>query len=140
VLSPRRWPTEWTPAICLLIALLAALAGFYLLSFIHALISATFWVRIAVTLCYLALIGIPMGMPMALGIRRIGEQDRPLVAWAWACNGAAAVVGTNLCMIAMVYYGIVPVFVAGAACYVLAGALVMRIARPARSLPAAPIG
>jgi hypothetical protein len=135
----RFWPTERTPAICLLIALLAAVAGFSLLSLIHGLISVPFWGRIAVTLSYLALIGIPMGMPMALGIRQIGEQDRPLVSWAWACNGAAAVVGTNLCMIVMIYYGIVPVFLIGTACYLLAGAVAMSIARKAPSLTAASV-
>ncbi|MBX6311934.1 MAG: hypothetical protein IRY99_03290 [Isosphaeraceae bacterium] len=136
----RRLPTERAPAVCLLIALLAVVAGFGLLPLIHSLISAPFWARIAVTLSYLGLIGIPMGMPMALGIRQIGEEDRPLVAWAWACNGAAAVVGTNLCMIFMVYLGMMPVFLTGGACYLLAGTLLTRISQPAPSLELASIG
>jgi hypothetical protein len=72
-----------------------------------------------------------MGMPMALGIRQIAEEDRRLVAWAWACNGAAAVVGTNVCMIIMVYWGMPVVFFLGACCYLLAGALLGKMTRPA---------
>jgi hypothetical protein len=119
--------------VCLVVSGLAVAAGVVLLPFVHALIHAPFAARVAITLAYLALVAIPMGMPMALGIRQIGAGDQPQVAWAWACNGAASVLGTNLCMILMVYYGIPAVFWTAGACYTLALLLFARIGSPIAS-------
>ena len=132
----RRFPIEKVRAVCLVIALVAALAALALLPIIHALIGLPFLARIAITLIYLALIGIPMGMPMALGIRLIGEGNSPQVAWAWACNGGAAVIGTTASMILMVFFGMPTVLVVGAACYLIAYFTFarMRMAQPV-SLP-----
>jgi spermidine synthase len=127
----RRLPARGGPMICLVIAALTAAAGFGLLPLVHALISAPLGVRVAVTLAYLALIGTPMGVPMALGIRQIGAGNHPQVAWAWACNGAAAVIGTNVCIIIMSYYGMKPVFLIGSGCYALAMVLLAKMTRAA---------
>ena len=123
----QRFPTERVKGIGLLIAALAVFAALGLLPLVHRLISAPFWARVALTLVYLALVGIPMGMPMATGIRLIGPENKPQVAWAWACNGGAAVVGTNLCMILMVYFGMPIVFLVGAGCYLLAFIMLTRM-------------
>lgn len=122
----RRFSIGKARVACLLIGVIAVVAVFALLPLVHALISAPFWLRVAVTLAILALLGIPMGIPMAAGIRRIGQDNRPRVAWAWACNGGAAVVGTNLCMILMVYFGMPAVLLVGAVCYLIAGGMLAR--------------
>ena len=116
----RRLDTERARRMCLAIGVLAAVAALGLLPLIHGLIAVPFWLRVVVTLLVLAAIAVPMGMPMATGIRLVGQENRPQVAWAWACNGGAAVVGTNLCMILMVYVGIPAALLVGAGCYVVA--------------------
>jgi hypothetical protein len=126
----RAVPAGQGSVVCLVVSGLGVAAGVVLLPFVHALIHAPFAARVAITLAYLALVAIPMGMPMALGIRQIGAGDQPQVAWAWACNGAASVLGTNLCMILMVYYGIPAVFWTAGACYALALLLFARIGSP----------
>ena len=74
----------------------------------HALIQLPTAARMALTAVYVVGIGVPLG-------HAAGRRDPPLdparpeaVAWAWAVNGAAAVVGSCLLMIAMVYAGSTP--------------------------------
>jgi hypothetical protein len=129
----QRLPAKRARGICLVIGVLSIVAAVGLLPFIHTLISAPFWVRMVVTLIWLALLGVPLGMPMATGIRLIGSENKPQVAWAWACNGGAAVVGTNLCMILMVYFGVPIVLLVGAACYFLAHLALSRMYRSRNS-------
>jgi hypothetical protein len=112
------------------------LAAFGLMPLVHGLIALPFGLRIAVTLGLLLLFGVPLGMPMALGIREIGEENKLQVAWAWACNGAAGVLGTNVCMIVMIYYGMPAVFGIGAGCYLMVQFLMPRIARSTADAPA----
>jgi hypothetical protein len=121
--------------VCLWVSVLATAAGLGLLPFVHAVMHAPFWVRVALTLAYLGLVATPMGMPMALGVRQIGEGNRAQVAWAWACNGAAGVLGTNLCMILMVYCGIPAVFWTAGSCYLLSVVFLGRPGFTATSLP-----
>jgi MFS family permease len=127
----RRLETERARRMCLVICILAAVASLGLLPLIHGLIAVPFWLRVVVTLLALAAIAVPMGMPMATGIRLVGEENRPRVAWAWACNGGAAVVGTNLCMILMVYAGIPAALLVGAGCYAVAYVALGRLSRGA---------
>jgi hypothetical protein len=137
----RLVPRQAGPRVCLALSGLGLLAAFALLPAVHGLIGLPFGVRIAITLGLLCLLGVPLGMPMALGIREIGEANKLQVAWAWACNGAAGVLGTNVCMIVMIYFGMPAVFAIAAACYLLAYLLLPRVAsaapEAAKALPAA---
>ena len=134
----RYVPRQAGPRVCLALSGLAFVAAFGLMPLVHGLIGLPFGLRVAVTLGLLLGLGVPLGMPMALGIREIGEENRLQVAWAWACNGAAGVLGTNVCMIVMIYYGMPAVFAIGAGCYLLVQFLLPRIAAPAVDAVAAP--
>jgi hypothetical protein len=108
------------PVVSLVVATLSGASAYGLLPAVHQFIGIPFPGKIALTLIYLAAIGVPLGMPMAMGIRQI-SASRPFdVAWAWACNGAAGVVGTNICMILMIYLGTAASFAVAAAAYVTA--------------------
>jgi spermidine synthase len=90
-----------------LIVIVALTVGssFLLLPAIHSLIERPFWFRLGMTFVWLLAVATPLGMPFVGGIRTLG-RDRPhAVAWAWACNGAASVIGSCLVMILMVYAG-----------------------------------
>ncbi|MEI7687161.1 MAG: hypothetical protein WCL32_19255 [Planctomycetota bacterium] len=124
-----RWvPRTAGPRVCLLLAGLALLAAVGLMPLVQRAMSLGLPARVALTLLVLCIIGVPIGMPMALGVREIGDANSLHVAWAWACNGAAGVVGTNICMILMIYFGIPAIFGIGAGCYLLAQFLLPRIA------------
>ena len=93
-----------------------------LLPAVHALIQLPAAARMALTAASVVALGVPLGMPLAGGIRLL-DPDRPeLVAWAWAANGAAAVVGSCLLMIVMVYGGSSAAFAIAAGAYSLAAA------------------
>jgi hypothetical protein len=99
-------------------------AALLLLPAVHALIDLPDWARFAVTLLLLVLLGIPLGMPFVGGVRLLAPDRPHLVAWAWAVNGATAVVGTCVLMILMVYSGSTTTLLVGVACYL--GALAIR--------------
>jgi spermine/spermidine synthase len=82
---------------------LACAAG--LLPAVHALIQLPLAARLALTAVGVLALGVPLGLPLVAGIRALDPARPELVAWAWAVNGAAAVVGSCLLMIAMVFGG-----------------------------------
>jgi hypothetical protein len=92
----------------------------FLLPVAHALIQLPTAVRMAMTALFVVGIGIPLGMPLVAGIRLLDPARPEAVAWAWAVNGAAAVVGSCLLMIAMVYSGSTLALLIAAASYSLA--------------------
>ncbi len=99
---------------------LAAACAALLLPVVHALIQLPTAARMALTTGSVIALGVPLGMPLVTGIRLL-DPDRPeLVAWAWAVNGASAVVGASLLMIVMVYGGSGSAFGIAAASYSLA--------------------
>jgi hypothetical protein len=61
-----------------------------------------------------------LGMPFVGGIRTLGEDREHAVAWAWACNGAASVIGSNVFMIIMVFAGSRIALLWASAAYVIA--------------------
>jgi spermine/spermidine synthase len=119
------------PAVSFVVALLSGISAYGLLPAAHRFIGFPFSAKIALTLVYLAVIGVPLGMPMAMGIRRI-PAARPFdVAWAWACNGAAGVVGTNICMILMIYFGTAASLAVAVGAYLVASITLSLVSRQA---------
>jgi predicted membrane-bound spermidine synthase len=65
-------------------------------------------------------IGLPLGSVFPTVIASAGAQDDGLVAWAWAVNGAASVVGSILAVVAALAIGFTGVGFLAAACYLIA--------------------
>jgi hypothetical protein len=128
-----RLPLERIQPVLIAIVLLGIGSGLGLLGLVHHAIHLSFGSRLAITLLYLALIGIPLGMPFVAGIRVLDAERPHQVAWAWACNGASAVVGSCVLMIVMVYLGSYEVLLTGAACYSGALLLLQRVVAPGES-------
>lgn len=115
-------------AALLAVAGLAVLSALGLLDLVHRVIDAGAPLRFALTLVYLLVIGVPLGMPFVAGIARL-DTDRPHeVAWAWAANGAAGVVGACVLTILMVYAGGSAAFLTAAGCYGVAFLVHRRLA------------
>jgi hypothetical protein len=73
------------------------------------------------TACVISIaIGLPLGAVFPSVIASAGARDDGLVAWAWAVNGAASVIGSILAVVAALAIGFTGVGFLAAACYVLA--------------------
>ncbi len=124
LLADRLDPEPWIPC-AIAAALLAALTvgAFPLL---HATLDLSDPARFAIALVLLAACGVPMGMPLALGVRRLGRRNPAAVAWAWGANGASSVVGSCLIMIAMVFAGSSAALAMGAVSYAMCAVVAER--------------
>lgn len=65
-------------------------------------------------------IGLPLGSVFPTIIASAGARDDGLVAWAWAVNGAASVIGSILAVVAALAIGFTGVGFLAAACYLVA--------------------
>ena len=73
------------------------------------------------TACVVAIaIGLPLGSVFPSVIASAGAHDDGLVAWAWAVNGAASVIGSILAVVAALTIGFTGVGFLAAACYLIA--------------------
>jgi hypothetical protein len=96
--------------------------------------------RLGLTGLALAPVGFLMGVPFPTGVRVLGsvQQSPPApvsndanVAWVWAVNGAASVVGSILAALLALTYGFSWVLRLGAVCYALAAVTAhVWVARP----------
>jgi predicted membrane-bound spermidine synthase len=124
LLSARLAHPRWK--VCALIALSLLVTAIVILPFVHGSIQLPGPLRFGLALVLVALLGLPMGFPLALAVREIGGKNEQNVAWAWGVNGAASVVGSCLVMIVMVFLETRFALVLGAACYALAALMSRR--------------
>jgi hypothetical protein len=123
------------PAIPVLLGAVVALGVFYLLGMpplTDALLSLPLAFRIAVTFVMLAPLGVCLGMFMPLGLRTVsgdGETGRTYVAWGWAVNAFASVVGSALATILSMEFGFDVVLVLAMAAYAIATCAWVGLAR-----------
>jgi hypothetical protein len=95
---------------------LAALVGGFALTsprLVAAWIGLDLPARIAIAVAVLAPIGVLLGVPFALGLRRLDRLNPELVPWAWAINGCCTVIGSILTVVVSMNLGFD--FVLGAA-------------------------
>jgi hypothetical protein len=88
-----------------------------------ALLSTPLWVRIATTVVVLAPLGVCLGtfMPIGLGaVSRLTDHGAEYVAWSWAVNGFASVVGSVLTTLVAMSFGFDAVLVGAVVAYLLA--------------------
>jgi hypothetical protein len=71
--------------------------------------------------CVLSIaVGVPLGSVFPSVLASAGAHDEGLVAWAWAVNGAASVIGSILAVVAALSIGFTGVGFLAAACYLVA--------------------
>ena len=95
--------------------------------------------RVLVTFVVLAPLGLCLGTFMPLGLRKVASlTDHPTeyVAWGWAVNGFASVVGATLTTVLAMTFGFDLVLVLGMVVYLgalLAARALLRVDAPALS-------
>ena len=97
-----------------------------------ALLSLPLAFRIVATFVMLAPLGLCLGMFMPLGLRAVsgnGEAGRTYVAWGWAVNAFASVVGSALATILSMEFGFDVVLGLAMGAYVVATGAWLMLAR-----------
>lgn len=103
-----------------LLAISLALFAAVLLGVVHLLQPAPLIVRGAAAVVILAPVSAVMGMLFPLGLRALAPGDSVGIAWAWAVNGFASVVGVPLAALIAVEGGSRVLLLSGAAAYLVA--------------------
>jgi hypothetical protein len=112
----------WWPSVAASILLGCAAAG--LLPLVHALQGAPLALRGLAGGLLSAPVAFALGMPFALGLRRVAPDGGAPAAWAWAVNGFASVVAAPLSALIALEAGSPALFAAAALAYALAAALI----------------
>jgi hypothetical protein len=124
----RGW--QVVAALSLLLTVCAAAALVLVLAFQGAPLA----VRCIVAALVVAPLAVLMGMPFALGVRRLAGDDTVRLAWAWAANGFASVVAAPLAALVALVAGAPTLWLAAAVAY-LAALVLYRNAPLAASPP-----
>lgn len=118
-----------------LLVALTALTAFYLFGLTpltNALLGLPMAVRVPIAFGLLAPLGLCLGMFMPLGLRavsRLSDTPREYVAWGWAVNGFASVVGAVLATLLAMIFGFHVVLGLGLVAYLIALVAWRRVSR-----------
>ena len=136
-LLSERWAARAGRALPVLLAALAVLTAFYLWGLPVLTDAALGWPlgpRVVVAFLVLAPLGLCLGSFMPFGLRTVAgltEHPQAYVAWGWAVNGFASVIGAVLTTMLAMTYGFRVVLLLALAVYVVA-VLVLRLLVRAR--------
>jgi hypothetical protein len=132
-LQPHGWPLV---AIGGVVALLTVFYLFGLTPMTDSLLHLPLAARIAIAFLVMAPLGLALGVFMPMGVRtvaQLSEHDREYVAWGWALNGFASVVGSILATIIAMTYGFSVVLVVAFCVYLVAFSALHGLARGIRT-------
>ncbi|MCB1016304.1 MAG: hypothetical protein KDB10_14490 [Acidimicrobiales bacterium] len=137
-----RWAGQVQRAIPVLGVAIVALTLFYafaLAPLTDALLTTPLLARVAVAFLVLAPLGLCLGMFMPLGLGAVAAlTDHPseYVAWGWAVNGFASVVGSVLTTMLAMAFGFQTVLFVALAIYLVALVALRSLAGPGRAATA----
>jgi hypothetical protein len=146
-LSPRTTarPARALPVLAGVIVLLTAFYLWGLPAVTDAFFDTSLALRVAVTFVALAPLGLCLGTFMPLGLTKVaGLTDHPseYVAWGWAVNGFASVVGATLTTVIAMTFGFDLALALGMVVYLgalLALRALLRVEPPDRAAPVDPL-
>ena len=125
---------EQVTKVMAVVVVVLGLAYLFLLPVLtDALLSTPLFVRVLVTFVVLAPLGIFLGMFMPLGLGAVSaltSHGEEYVAWGWAVNGFASVIGSVLTTIIAMMFGFNIVLALAVVTYLVALAVLRRLQRP----------
>ncbi|MBV9951536.1 MAG: hypothetical protein JO291_06265 [Acidimicrobiia bacterium] len=138
LLSDKLAPSTWRAALPLLGALVILTFAylFGLPAATDALFQLPLAARVALAFVFLAPLGVCLGMFMPLGltaVSRLTTHSREYVAWGWAVNGFASVVGSVLTTLLAMTFGFANVLLFALAAYLVAILALRGLLRPVSS-------
>jgi hypothetical protein len=96
---------KMTPFVLFGIILSLLASSIYLPFVVNAFLGLSFIFRVIISILTISIVGIPMGIAFPLGLKAISQSHPTSVAWAWAINGAASVVGSVLVILISMRFG-----------------------------------
>jgi hypothetical protein len=94
--------------------------------------------RIALSVVFLAPIGLLMGMPFPLGIRLVNQISPTSIPWAWGINGYTSVLGSVLTVMIGMAYGFNTVLILAVSVYVVGMLAILGFGRAPAKTTATP--
>ena len=116
---------KWASLLVVLFAIAAALS---VPPLINAAIGLTLLGKVVTVILVVAPGGVIMGHLFPQGLAIAGEEDKSLIPWAWAINGAMSASVASVAPLVAQATGFITLFYIGAALY--AGVLILPLARP----------
>ena len=129
-----RSPVRAIPPLVVAVVALSLFYQFGLPEITDGLLSAPLAVRVITAFVVLAPLGVCLGMFMPLGlgaVSRLSDASREYVAWSWAVNGFASVVGAVLTTILAMSFGFGIVLWIALVAYLIALAVLRALLRSA---------
>ena len=114
------------------VAVLAAFYLFFVTPLTDSLLHYPLGARVVIAFVLMAPLGLWLGMFMPFGVRAISElteHSREYVAWGWALNGFASVIGSVLATMLAMTYGFEVVIVTALCAYVIAALSLRALSR-----------
>lgn len=108
------------------ILVLVAVYLWGLASWLGGWVGDPLWARMLITVGLLFPLAFLQGLPFPAGIRWLAASGPETVAWAWAVNAAASVLGSVLAMVIAIHWGMAAAMATGGAAYFAAGGLTFR--------------
>jgi hypothetical protein len=102
------------------VPLVLALYALLLPVVLGATLGLTLGWRAALSFALLAPLGLLLGVPFPLGIRRLAAHSSRLVPWAWGVNGFFTVIGSVVALMLAMTFGVAFAFAVAVATYVTA--------------------
>ena len=130
---PEASLTRWARVLLSAIVFLAVITALGLDPVLDATRHWSLEGRIALTICLLAPVAVPMGTAFPLGVRHLGGRGVDRIPWYWGVNGACSVFGSVFVMVVALFMGFWTGLLLGAASYLLA-LLVLELRR-SRGVP-----
>jgi hypothetical protein len=112
--------------IAILVALLGILAWFLL----GMAVGLPLWLKVAISIIMISPPAFVMGTPFPTGLRWLEDWHQPSVRWAWSVNAASSVLGSVGAVMCAIYLGLLQTLFTGALLYLVALAIVRRLASP----------
>jgi spermidine synthase len=117
--SATAWMRSPFAALCA-IFIIGAFELLFLPGLFQIALAAPPLARVAIVVVSIAPLGLFMGMPFPLALRRISVNAPSLVPWAWGINGCLSVVAVSLAPLLAIHFGFNIVIALGLGCYFIA--------------------
>jgi len=116
----KNWLSDKTLKLVFVVLILLMIIMTFVQGRFAAYLYLPLYMKVFVTVIVLGVIGFFLGMPFPYMLKRTGARDNNLVAWGVALNTVSSVLGSFLCLMAVVNFGFKNSFLFAAFFYILA--------------------
>ncbi len=93
----------------------------FLFNFTYNMIHFSLIFRLLITLLFISILGIPMGMMFPTGLKHLGSDNKIMIGWAWGANAFATVIGSVITVIIAINWNFSIALIMAAIFYLISG-------------------